>query len=145
MANEVDSDSAYQCDSRGERDVDREYVERVRWSLALLNHLRPWIICFNVMMLIAVGVLAVRIVEILASVLNPAAPGGAPCGFFVGVGGGVAIGLILSHILHSLIFAIGGGMPERLLLKYYDAFNEKRKGRISAVEECGKGAGPNNE
>lgn len=101
---------------------DAEYVANARRQISVIGRIRPWFIVLNVVMLVALIWIAQHSVAMLIDMVRP--PQWAVIGFGTGVGIGAFVGFSLHEIAFNLIFAIGNFRSERMLIRYYDAFNE---------------------
>lgn len=102
---------------------DDELIANIRKSIRFIDRYRLWWILANVGMLVLgiwISIEAFRVVQgIGIGNANPA---------MLGFSIGAMIGLSASCTMHQLIFnvlsALANFRSERLLLRYYDAFNE---------------------
>lgn len=101
---------------------DAEYIASIRSLVGFLGHLRPWWIVLNLGMLAALIWIARDGVGLIVGFVNP--PQWAVLGFSTGAAVGLFFGFTFHEIVRNLIFALGNFRSERLLIRYYDAFNE---------------------
>jgi hypothetical protein len=102
---------------------DAEYIASLRSQIGFVGHLRPWWILLNLGMLAALIWITRDAAGLILGLVNP--PQWAILGFSTGAMLGFFVGFVIHEIFRNLIFAIGNFRSERLLIHYYDAFNEE--------------------
>jgi hypothetical protein len=120
---------------------DDEYIDRLRSSMRFWNRWRYFFLVANIGAVIAIVYLAERGLRFLMDMALP--PGNAPvnwplAGFVCGAMLGMAMGWFFWHSLHQLIESIDGMQSQRLLLKYYDAYDALRTGEVASDDGGGE-------
>jgi hypothetical protein len=98
--------------------------------------MRPWLIASCSLMVVLLFALSWTAVENLAAI-NPNNGGKVWLGFISGLVVGGAIGFIAIKLAHGLVMAVMGYRNERLLLRYYDAFQATARGEINTPPVSG--------
>lgn len=120
---------------------DDEYIDGLRRIMRFWNRWRYFFLVANIGLVIAILFLVDRGLEFLMDMALP--PGNAPfnwplVGFVSGAMLGMAIGWFFLHAIHQLIDSIDGLKSQRLLLKYYDAYEALRTGQPALGDDGGE-------
>lgn len=114
------------------RRTDAEHIEMIRRQIRSFDRFRPWLIAIWGILFLAFLTLSVALPQHFANKVFANNPGQAWLGFVNGFVFGSAFGLLALKTAHGLVLSIVTHRNERLLLRYYDAFQAIARGEIIA-------------
>lgn len=114
------------------RPTEAGRIERIRRNIRAMDRMRPWLIAFHVLAAIVLVVMSIAIAKKFDALLWANNPGPAQIGVLVGLAYGMGIGILALKLGHGLGWALFGYRNERLLLRYYDAFQAIARVEINA-------------